>query len=359
MILFNSGFNYPGKISRNIALISLLFSLGFFSCTQHPAREITRGVYFWKTNFSLNEEEINWIKKNDIRKIYLRFFDVDWNPQINAALPVGDVSIRTKDFNQSEIIPVIFITNRTFKNIPDSLITELTANIHKKIFDKLSLFTANAIREIQIDCDWTKLTKDKYFRLLELLQELCRAKQIDITATIRLHQVKFAKETGIPPVKAGALMFYNMSDVSNIRTINSIFDSYIAGSYLNNFNNYPLHLDVILPAFSWGCLFRKSQLVDLINGLNDSTLTSNKNFIRVVGNFYCVRSSCWLKGINLSKGDYLRIEHIDPQITLKAAEMISPHLSDKNFTVSLYNLNDQLINNYGNEDVAKIFSAFN
>jgi hypothetical protein len=341
------------------ALCFLLLSLYLSGCTQHPIKEVTRGVYFWKTNFSLNKEEINWIKKNDIRKIYLRFFDVDWNPQINAALPVGDVSIITRDYSETEIIPVIFITNRTFRNIPDSLIPELTANIHKKIFNKLSLFNVKAIREIQMDCDWTKLTKDKYFRLLGLLQELCRSKKIDITATIRLHQVKFSRETGVPPVKAGALMFYNMSDVSNIRTINSIFDAHIAGSYLSNFSSYQLHLDVILPAFSWGCVFRKSELKNLINGLSDSSLTHNENFIRVVENFYCVRRDCRLNGINLSKGDYLRIEHIDPGITLKAAKMLSPHLSDNSFTVSLYNFNDELINNYGNEDVAKIFSAFN
>lgn len=359
MILFDPRLNHPGKITKIFTICFLLFAFYLLGCTQHPMKEVTRGVYFWKTNFSLNEEEINWIKKNDIRKIYLRFFDVDWNPQINAALPVGDVSIITRDFNKTEIIPVIFVTNRTFKNIPDSLIPELTANIYKKIFSKLSLFTVKAIREIQLDCDWTKTTRDKYFRSIKLLQEMCSAKGIDITATIRLHQVKFAKETGVPPVKAGALMFYNMSDVANIRTINSIFDTHVAGSYLTNFNNYPLHLDVILPAFSWGCLFRKSELKNLINGLSDSTLTHNDNFVRVLENFYCVRRDCRLNGINLLKGDYLRIEHIEPGITLKAAEMLSTHLSNSNFTVSLYNFNDELIKNYGNEDVSKIFSAFN
>ena len=35
----------------------------------------------------------------------VRFFDVDWNPNINSAVPVGDVTIETKKVDDVEIIP--------------------------------------------------------------------------------------------------------------------------------------------------------------------------------------------------------------------------------------------------------------
>jgi len=330
-----------------------------FSCTDSGERkEVTRGVYFWKTNFNLDKNEIEWVKQNNIRKIYLRFFDVDWNSQTNTAVPVGDVTISTKHFNEAEIIPVVFITNRTFKNIRDSELPGLAGKILNKILGKISFFDSISVREIQLDCDWTKTTRDKYFTFLELLQKLSSQKQIEISATIRLHQVKFARETGVPPVKSGALMFYNMSDVSRIRTINSIFDKNIAQKYLVNFNNYPLHLDIILPAFSWVCLFRQSKLVSLINDLKESEFERNADFSRINDNFFLVEHTCCMKGESFLKGDYLRIEHIDHSITLKAAEMLSQHLQNKMITVSLYSLNNELVKNYENENVEEIFSAF-
>lgn len=132
-----------------------------------------------------------WLEENKIKKIYLRFFDVDWNPNINAAVPVGDVSIETKKIDDIEVIPVVFITNRTLVSLPDSLITELAQNIYKKILAKLSLFDNQNIKEIQLDCDWTETTKEKYFNLIEQLKKETLSNNTDITATIRLHQVKF------------------------------------------------------------------------------------------------------------------------------------------------------------------------
>ena len=123
-----------------------LFSL---SCSNNSSKEINRGVYFWKTNFSLSTEESRWLKETEIQKLYVRLFDVDWNPNINAAVPVGDAIIETKKIVGVEIIPVIFITNRTLTNLSDSLISELSNKIYKKIFAKLSLFENQTTKEIR------------------------------------------------------------------------------------------------------------------------------------------------------------------------------------------------------------------
>src|SRR5690606_37345767 len=115
------------------SILIFLTIISSFSCSNQTEKEITRGVYFWKTNFLLSDEEKNWLTDSDIKKLFVRFFDVDWNSNSNAAIPVGNISIQTNKLNGMEIIPVVFITNRTLKNIPDSLITELSENIFNKI----------------------------------------------------------------------------------------------------------------------------------------------------------------------------------------------------------------------------------
>lgn len=334
-------------------------SLYSISCSNKSNKEISRGVYFWKTNFSLSASELNWIKETEIKRLYVKFFDVDWNPNSNKAVPVGDVSIETKKIDGVEIIPVVFITNRTLVNLPDSLISELSNNIYKKIFAKLRLFQTPTTKEIQLDCDWTETTRDKYFNLIEHIKQLTQRDKIEITATIRLHQVKFFNKTGVPPIKRGMLMFYNMSDVSEMRTKNSIFDKDIAKSYLVNFDKYLIELDVVLPAFSWACLFRNGKLKNLINDIKAKDLDTNSSFIKEDKNIFRAIKESFVKGNYILTGDYLRTEETDLETTLNAAELISPHIKSQKLTISIYRLSKDVIKNYGKDQFKDLVDCFN
>jgi hypothetical protein len=316
-------------------------------------------VYFWKTNFSLSSAELTWLKETEIKKLYVRFFDVDWNPNVNKAVPVGDVTIETKKIDGVEIIPVVFITNRTLVNIPDSLIFELSNNIYKKIFSKLSLFENQSTKEIQLDCDWTETTREKYFNLIGQIKQLTEINKIEITTTIRLHQVKFFSKTGVPPIKRGMLMYYNMSDVSDMRTKNSIYDEDVAKRYLVNFEKYPLDLDIVLPAFSWSCWFRNGKLKNLINDVKAKELEANLNFVKEYKNIFRAIKGCSLKGNYILTGDYLRTEETDFNTTLGAAELIAPHIKNKKINVSIYHLTGEVIKNYGTDQFKDIVDCFN
>lgn len=343
------------NLKKTLPIVLLLF---FLSCSNKTQRDIDRGVYYWKTKFTLSNEEKMWLEENKIKKIYLRFFDVDWNPNINAAVPVGDISIETKKIDGVEIIPVVFITNRTLVRLPDSLITELAQNIYKKILAKLSLFDNQNIKEIQLDCDWTETTKEKYFNLIEQLKKETLSNNTDITATIRLHQVKFFNRTGVPPINRGMLMFYNMSDVSDIRTKNSIFDETIAKKYLVNFDKYPIELDVVLPAFSWACWFRNGKLKNLINDVKAKELESNANFVKENKNFFRAIRESYLMGNYILTGDYLRTEETDFKTTLEAAELIAPHIKNKKINISIYHLTGEVVKNYGKDQFEDIVNCF-
>lgn len=329
------------------------------SCSNNPNKEITCGVYFWKTNFSLSKAELNWLNETEIKKLYVRFFDVDWNPNINVAVPIGDVTIETKKIDNVEIIPVVFITNRTLLNLPDTLIPELSNYIIKKILAKLNLFENQSAKEIQIDCDWTEATRTKYFELINQIKKLSSEKNIEITATIRLHQVKFFSKTGVPPIKRGMLMFYNMSDVSDIRIRNSIYDEDIAKQYLVNFDKYPIELDVVLPAFSWACWFRNGKLKNLINEIGIKELEANSCFVKEDKNIYRAITETSIKGNYILTGDYLRTEETNFNTTLGAAELISQHIKNKKINVSIYHLTGEIIKIYGKDQLKDIVDCFN
>ena len=55
---------------------------------------------------------------------------------------------------------------------------------------------------IQIDCDSTISTKEKYFNLLVFLSDYIDC----VSATIRLHQINYFRVTGVQTVNRGVLM---------------------------------------------------------------------------------------------------------------------------------------------------------
>ncbi len=272
--------------------------------------------------------------------------------------PIGSLRFLTKNISNIEIIPVVFITNKTILNIQDSLIKSLAGKIFKRIQDEsFALNTAN-IKAIQIDCDWTLSTKSKYFALLNDLKALCRNAKISLSATIRLHQIKYYKITGVPPADRGTLMFYNMTPVSNINTTNSIFNPDIAKKYLKNFDKYPLKLDLILPAFSWGVLFHNNKISGLINDLNINSLKDNKYFIQKNNTIFKATRDNILNHYRIHKNDIIRIEEITPKTTKLAAKIIEPYIRNDSLVVSLYYLNKKVIKNYDKKDVEDITDIF-
>ncbi|MBK8703650.1 MAG: hypothetical protein IPN33_08475 [Saprospiraceae bacterium] len=134
------------------------------------------------------------------------------------------------------------------------------------------------ILEIQIDCDWTEKTRDSYFYLLKKMREQLEPGNCALSATIRLHQVRYFKKTGAPPVDRGMLMFYNMGDVESWEEPNSILNIKKGEPYLDGAARYPLPLDVALPAFGWGVLFREGRMIRLIYPIDEKVLADTSRF---------------------------------------------------------------------------------
>lgn len=269
------------KIVILISLI-LVFALIVFNYNKTQTKDIQISFYSWENSFE--EQNIN-------EKLYIKVLDVNFSTKLE--LLKTNIKETPKNF-----IPVIYITNETMKNVDYSLVS-------KAILETLKNYKFD---EIQIDCDWSLSTRSNYFNLLEDLKEKLNK---TISATIRLHQIKYYTKTGIPPVDYGVLMYYNMSNIGDFNTKNSILDNEIAKKYHYNFDVYPLKLKLALPLYSQAIQFREEKAISLFEGVEEKDF--NNDFEKLENNRYKVLNSHYFKGRYIYKDDIFRLENSNEQ----------------------------------------------
>lgn len=318
-------------------------------------RSSERSFYYWKTSFHLSAAEEKYLADLNIRRLYIRLFDIDWDETHNAVTPLGKINFADKP--KLEVVPVVYIVNKTLqKTSPDEV-----KNLASKLLGLVnSLMSTNQLsfKELQIDCDWTETTRDKYFHLLSFLRgELSKNQQI-ISATIRLHQVKYAAITGIPPVQRGMLMYYNMGRIDAASTLNSIFNRNDASKYVSYVSKYPLPLDVALPVFSWGIHIRGDKVIDLLNNMSRSDFENNANFRPTDSTQLTVDSSFFFRGFYFMKNDRIKLEEVSPALCLQAAHQLGEKLPHTPGTVALFHLDSLIIARYEEKKLEEIFDSF-
>ncbi len=337
----------------------LILPFIFFGCNavpKHDARNVERSFYYWKSTFKLSNTERQTLESLQIKTLYLKFFDVAWDEITESATPIAKLQINDCAYLRAsslQIIPTIFITNECVFKI-DSSQTRAFA-------EKIWLLTKNIvtnndlknISEIQIDCDWTASTKEKYFAILNELQALDET--VNFSATIRLHQIKYLHKTGVPPVSRGMLMCYNMGNLINMETQNSILETKELQKYIGDLQHYPLSLDIALPLFDWKVLFRDGKFKSLINDMPDTILSTS--LFKKNGNVFAVLKDSIVFGYDIKKADILRNEQCEYDEILKATQLISEKISNKKLRVSLYHLDTVTLKKYTTHEMENIFNA--
>ena len=103
-------------------LFAIICLFVFSSCKKKPA-QVTRSYYFWRNDDGTSDTEENFIKQHGIRKLYTRLMDVDWS-EVYGPIPVSTTYITAineqlniYDSLSLEMVPVVFITNKTFERI--------------------------------------------------------------------------------------------------------------------------------------------------------------------------------------------------------------------------------------------------
>ncbi len=344
------------------ALILLLLLFGFAACQHHQTScknspPSALAIYRWKTSPRILPAERAWLDGLKASRLYLRFFDLDRGAEPGQTEPIAPLALPLQNLPDSlELVPVVFITNRCLENLPKGETRKLADKLYRKIKAMSSHLPKGCqIPEWQIDCDWTPETRDIYFGLLKALQRALEKEQMELSATIRLHQVKYPHITGIPPVDRGMLMFYNMSDVRRADTRNSILDLSAARPYLDGLETYPLPLDIALPIFHWLVVRREGKVVQLLSGLDETALQDSSRFQQLEQNqLYRVQRSTYLNAYYLYAGDSLRLESVQADTLKKALRELCLHLPKEARFTAFYHLDSSAINRFDHEKILQI-----
>lgn len=312
-----------------LVLLTMVFAT---SCDDSPKPAIS--FYYWRTTFNLSDAESKSLKDNNVNRLYLRFFDLDTADGIGV---VPRAPILFDQTPKTNVVPVIFIKNQVFQSRRDNSdlarkTVELIATIEKSAGLKTD--------EIQLDCDWTPSTREAYFKFIASVKSISGKK---ISATIRLHQIKYPEKTGVPNADRGVLMYYNMSKIEAGER-NSIYDQKTAKRYLASAEKYPLKLDVALPIYGWGIHLRDGRPIglkrkdDLVGLEHNRSFRQSSNQLEVLENHY-------FHGTFYKKGDLLKMESVSEKQLKEIADDLS-NAGLKPSEIIFYDLDEFNLNRY-------------
>ena len=311
-----------------------VFLLG---CAEVVDNQPAISVYHWRTKLHFSAAETDFLVKVSAGRVYAKFFDLDWTSEGAAptAIVRADTSFRTDSL---ELVPVVFITNRTFKNSDPATLPDLARRTADLIQKRLKHLGVRA-PEWQFDCDWTPTTRARFFRFLEVMRTHLPPGTV-LSSTLRLHQFRYPDQTGVPPVDRGALMVYNVGNIDDPDERNSILTYATAAAYLQSANPYPLPLDVALPIFRWGVVFRHGAPVRLIDGLDRTELLDTTRYRALPNGRFQLRRSQYLRGQYLYRDDVVRPEAIDRETFERVRALALRAVGPRCERIILYKLED-------------------
>ena len=377
---------------KNIIYILLFVVLNGASCEND--HEVIRSFCYWKTDLNFQKEDDSLVKELNVKHLYVRFFDVDWNPYAKEPLPVATIGNVSLNQSNPEITPSIFITNEVVlqsnKKQLDSLAVRIAKRVNQigiKMNETKADVIANAIvypkdyykqkdykqlnydsikalelaklkvdfKEILIDCDWSEKSKDNYFYLLKQIKKGFPTAQI--SSTIRLWQYKFASKAGIPPVDKGLLMCYNLTKPDDFKTKNSIATSDELAQYITH-SDYKLKLDIALPLYSWAVVFRGNQFKGILSDY-DQLLNDSIKLKKMSDTKYLLEDDVLVGQTYLRNGDEIRVEKISDDELDKMISIVNGKIKIDNQTrVTFFSFDKKYINDYGTQNISDYYARF-
>ena len=256
--------------------------LAFFACCNsnkpiEQTAEKRTSIYHWKSTFELDSAEVEFLQKHNIDRIYLKLFDVatehNFLDGTTDIVPIATTKFVSSAPKGVEIVPVVYITIEALRAM-EGREAEFANLIVERSVAMCNYNKLGKMRELQLDCDWTSTSKAIYCNLCKLVKDLLQTKEMTLSITIRLHQLK-----EVPPTAdSGVLMLYNMGALTNPDTRNSILDIKDAKPYIKTLE-YPIPLNYAYPAFGCGVKFENKKFVSIV--AEDYKPLSNKEQVRV------------------------------------------------------------------------------
>ena len=240
------------QLVNSLTIIVLLAACWLMAaCGSPETMPKVHSMYYWSTTFRMDSTKAKFLSDHNVSRLYVRYFDVmttdDGELMPNATIrfsETNDTTCSIASISQKiEIIPTIFIVN----NCLEHDISPLADRIVKRVLQMNETHDVAQVKEIQIDCDWTIRSQQRYFDFLKELRQLLHRHGLSLSVTIRLHQLSMSA----PPADYGVLMVYNTGDPQNFAERNPILDIRDVQPYMRYLADYPLPLAAAYPVYRW------------------------------------------------------------------------------------------------------------
>lgn len=307
--------NAVGMILAGMAALMVVWA-----CSPRERGEQVRSVYYWSTVFQLDSAQQEFVQKQRVGRIYLRYFDVVVNAD-GRVMPNATVRFLSGQPKGVEIVPTIYIMNECMTRD----VSQLDSLLLGRVMQMSETNDIAGVKEIQIDCDWTMRTRKVYYDFLKRLVDRAREKDVKISTTIRLHQLT----QPVPPVERGVLMMYNTGDVRQWEGTNPILDMRDAGPYMRHLKKYDLPLSTAYPVFAWNVLFRGDKYIGIMHSDDD---------------------------LPVLPGDTVVERRVELPVLLEAKGAVGRERPDANDEVILFDLSSKTINRINEYHYEKVFS---
>ncbi|MGX5817732.1 hypothetical protein ACWKWU_06035 [Chitinophaga lutea] len=327
------------------------------ACAREP-RTVKPAFYWWKNRLQLSAAEQQAMAVTAAKTLYVRMFDVDIDAQTRMPVPVAPADLREPLPDSVDMVPVIFIMNTVWNNADSSLPRKLAENVAGLLARQCGTRT---IREVQLDCDWTRSSRQAYFAFLEALRATPFVTGKTLSVTVRMHQVKYLSSSGIPPADKGLLMCYNMGRLREWNDQNSILnmDDLKAYTGRDRITKYPLPLDLGLPLFEWCVLFRNREYAGLLRNISHTQLNDGNTFRRNDKRRYTVLKDTTVSGYPLRRGETLRYEDSPMPLLRDAARYLSAQRQGRHDpAIILFHLDSTILTNHPAHELEELYDIF-
>lgn len=308
--------------------------------------------YYWKNTFVLSDIEKITLAHLKVEKLYVRLFDVVWNETAQAPFPEGLLKAED-DLNRFQIVPVIYINNEVFEKMNSEQSEQLAFLVTKQI-KEMAVNRNFDFQAIQISCLWQPETQSNYFTFLDRLKR--NNKDLHISAALGIDHIHEFKKFGIPPIDAGALLFYKTDELDENYSQNAIFNLDRFEKKSASIKTYPLQLSVALPLFSWAVHSRDGKVQRLLprRRLGDF---SDQNYFSIDSCYVTVKQTGVYKGIDFNQGDSIKVESVQPDDCFEAARILESNAPSNGYEeVIFFDLDEHNIDHFNHDKITDIYT---
>lgn len=294
---------------------------------KRDSTNVCNAIYHWKTTFAPDSAEMAFLHRHNVKRIYIRMFDVEYGKDFTSSFihvtPEATTKFAHNVPEDVEIVPTVYITLEALRHMEYDT-WRYAELIVKRILAMVNYNEIGPIGEIQFDCDWTETTRHIYVTLCKEAKEHLKEHNISLSSTIRLHQLREVP----PPVDRVVLMLYNTGGLKNPKTRNSILDMKDAAPYLKGQLRYLLPLDIALPTFGWGVKFRDGEFYKIVTNPEES----------------------------VAHNEYIRWERPEVKEILRVKALAEKMLGKSDRGNILYHLDYSQLKNYTDDEISQLYS---